>query len=81
MSSRPTECLVPPLETNQRPSGRDVVTLGGQVRGDEFRGVRRCPTAEKQPMKFRLAINLKARQMLGDGIPPALLLLADEVIK
>jgi hypothetical protein len=32
-------------------------------------------------MKFRLAINLKARQMLGDGIPPALLLLADEVIK
>jgi putative ABC transport system substrate-binding protein len=33
------------------------------------------------PMKYHLAINLKSAQALGITIPPALLVLADEVIK
>jgi putative ABC transport system substrate-binding protein len=64
--------------------GADVPTLSRRAAeyiDRIFRGAKPADLPVEQPMKFRLAVNLKTARALGLAIPQALLLRADEVIQ
>jgi len=59
----------------------DAHRLAGIYAGRIFKGAKAAELPIQQPIKYRLAINLKTAKTLGLEVPSALLLLADEVIE
>jgi putative tryptophan/tyrosine transport system substrate-binding protein len=59
----------------------DAHRLAGVYAGRILKGAKAAELPIQQPIKYRLAINLKTAKALGLQVPSAVLLLADEVIE
>jgi putative ABC transport system substrate-binding protein len=63
------------------PSARDALSRVAYYVDRLLKGTRPADLPVEQPTKFELVINLKTAQALGITIPPAILVLADEVLQ
>jgi putative ABC transport system substrate-binding protein len=63
------------------PSGTDLWRRAATDMDKILKGAKPAELPVEQPMQFELVINLKTAQVLEITMPPALLLLADEVIR